>query len=444
MMPRWAAGFALATEISKPVINLILQRFLIALKNQLNISYNMGKVVSINVEVSGIEITDMEDPKPLGGVVTDLQASASFKIKLFGISLVNTTLVLKINDVEIDLSKTPAGLPRGIILRVTPNLAVNLNFPQVRFIIGWLLNSIIAPFISLGVWFAFRIIRKVEIPIWDLVDIFAALGLRFASGSPLLTAQKAAPPNSLLLASDFNLTNSTPSQPANLGHFIPQNTSIGAVVHENVVSAAVEIAHAKGWVPTRFKFGKWKIYINSIKVEFEQDKVKASGRLKAKRGKCWCKVKVQITFSVALEPRVVDVNSPNPKIDFHYDAQINTQISTSGMLAVLGIIMFAPLFMSLTISASFLINIVLDQFLPFSLSWSTSGLNMTIQANSVNFSGFIPISMNFPLQLSGHGSYELSRFRQFTLPGGVQIQVNYTTESISIQEDELMVAIDLK
>ena len=445
MMPKWAADFALATEISRLVINLVLKRFLTALKNQLTISRNLGSIASFTVEVTDLSITDMEDPgAPGGGVVTDLLAEANFKLSLFGITLINTSMALKIDDVEIDLSKTPAGLPKGIVLRVTPTLAVNLSFSGAGFIFGWLLNSIIGPLISLGVWLAFRIIRKVEIPVWDLVDIFAALGIRFATGSPLLTAQKALPPNSLLLASDFNLTNPIQGQAANLGHFIPQNTSVGAVVNERVIAAAVEIAHIKGWVPTRFKVGKWKIYINSIKVEFVQDKVVASGILKAKRGKCWCKVKVKITFSAAIEPRVVDVNTPNPKIDFHYDAQINTQISTSGMLVVLGVIMFAPVFMALTISMSFLINIVLNQFLPFSTSWSTSGANMTIQANSIHFSGFVPFSMNFPLQLSGHGSYDLGRFRQFTLPGGVQIQVDYTTESISLQEDELRVAIDLK
>ena len=443
-MPKWAADFALATEVTRPILNLILKRYLNTLRNQLTISKKLGGIASFTVEVIDLSITDMEDPLPLGGVVTDVLAEANFKLQLWGFTLLNTNMVLSIDNVEVDISKSPAGLPKGVVLRITPSLAVQLTFPSAGALFGWLLNSIVGPLVSLGVWLAFRIIRQVEIPVWELVDIFAALGIRFAAGSPLLTAQKAIPPNSLLLASDFNLTNPLQGQAGNLGHFLPQNTNIGAVVHERVLSAAVEIAYAKGWVPARFKIGKWKIYINSIKVEFIQDKIVASGTLKAKRGKCWCKVKAKITFSAAVEPKIIDVNTPNPKIAFSYDAQINTQISTSGMLVVLGVIMFAPVFLGLTVSMSFLINIVLNQFLPFSTSWSTSGLNMTIQANSIQFSGFVPFSMNFPLQLSGHGIYELGRFQQFTLPGGVQMQVAYTTESLSLQEDELRVAIDLK
>jgi hypothetical protein len=298
--------------------------------------------------------------------------------------------------------------------------------------------------VAFGVWLAFRIIRKVEIPVWDLVDIFNILGLTFASNSPLLTAQKTVQPTSLLLASDFNLTAPAQGVGTSLQHFLPANTSLGAVIHEKVVAAAVQIAFSKGWVPSQFRVSGWKIYINSIHVAFEQDKIVASGSLKAKRGKCWCRVKAKITFKAAIMPKITDATG-NPKISFTYDAQINAQISTSGMLVVLGVIMFAPVFMALNIGMSFLINIVLDKFLPFRTSWNQSGLQLTITANSVNFSGFVPLSMQFPLQLSGSGLYELSRFRQFNLPNnGPQILVNYTTESLSLQKDELRLAIDVR
>jgi hypothetical protein len=115
------------------------------------------------------------------------------------------------------------------------------------------------------------------------------------------------------------------------------------------------------------------------------------------------------------------------------------------MLVVLGVILFAPVLMSLTISMSFLINIVLNQFLPFTTSWQQSGLQLSIAANSVNYAGFTPLSMQFPLQLSGSGSYDLTKFRQFTLPGnGPSFQVEYTQESLSIQPKEMRLAIDLK
>lgn len=440
----WAAGFTLALEINQPIINLVLDKFLQTLQTQLIYQANLGSIGSFEAEVKDLEILDLEDPAPLGGVVTDLQALADFKLKLFGIQLVNTTMKFTINNVELQLSKTSAGQPKGIVIKITPTLSIKITFTGGHFLAKWILNGIIAPLVSFGIWIAFRLIRSVEILVWDLIDIFGVLGLRYTPNSPLLTAQKSVTPSSLLLASDFNLTAPAMGFGQQLKHFNPPNTSIGAVVNEKVISAAVQIAFAKGWVPSQFRVSRWKIYLNSIHVAFEQDKIVATGSLKAKRGKCWCRVKAKISFRAAVTPKIT--GTPNqPALDFTYDADINTQISTSGMLVVLGVILFAPVLMSLTISMSFLINIVLNQFLPFTTSWQQSGLQLSIAANSVNYAGFTPLSMQFPLQLSGSGSYDLTKFRQFTLPGnGPSFQVEYTQESLSIQPKEMRLAIDLK
>lgn len=440
----WAAGFSLALEINQTIINLVLDRFLRSLQAQLTYQANLGRIGSFEATVKDLEILDLEDSAPLGGVETDLLAQADFKMKLFGIQIVNTTMTFTINDVEIDLSRTPAGQPKGVVLKVTPTLSIQVQFTGGNFLVKWFLNGVIAPLVSFGIWMAFKLIRKVEILIWELIDIFSVLGLRFAPNSPLLTAQKIVPPSSILMASDFNLTTPAAGVRQQLKHFNPPNTSIGAVVNDKVISAAVQIAFSKGWVPSQFRVSGWKIYINSIHVGFEQDKVVATGSLKAKRGKCWCRVKAKISFRAAVSPKITGAPA-QPQLDFKYDANINTQISTSGMLVVLGIILFAPVLMSLTISMSFLINIVLNQFLPFTTNWQQNGLQLSIRAQSVNYAGFTPLSMQFPLQLSGSGSYNLSNFRQFTLPGnGPQIQVEYTNESISIQPDELRLAIDLQ
>jgi hypothetical protein len=440
----WSANFSLALEINKPIINIVLDKYLKSLADVLKFNLKIGKKGSLQAELIKIEVLDLTDIPPLGGVVTDLQAEASLKLVLFGIRFINTNVVLMIKGVEIDLSKTEAGLPKGLVARITPKLAVKLTFPRSKFIMGWILNNLVGPLISLGIWLGFRILRKVEIPVWDLVDIFGALGLRFTPNSPLLTAQSAVPPTSLLLASDFNMTTPVQGIGRDLAHFIPDNTNLGAVVHEKVVRAAVEIAFTRGWVPSRFKVGKWKIYLNSISVAFKKDELIVSGSLKAKRGKCWCRVKARITFKASVYPRVVDVTTI-PRIYFTYNADVKTEISTSGMLVVLGVLMFAPVFMSLTLSMSFLINIILNKFLPFKTSWDKSGLQLVVSASSVNFSGFVPLSMKFPLTLSGEGSYDLSNFRTFSLPSnGPEVDVDYSLDSLSLQEDELRLAIDLK
>tara|TARA_R110000744_G_scaffold280118_2_gene392239 strand:- start:91 stop:1419 length:1329 start_codon:yes stop_codon:yes gene_type:complete len=440
----WAAGFSLALEINQTILNLVLDKFLQSLQAQLTYQARLGRIGSFEASVKDLEILDLEDPAPLGGVLTDLQAKADFKLRLFGIQLVNTTLAFTIDNVELNLSRTAAGQPKGIVIQIAPTLSIRISFTGGNFLINWILNGIIAPLITFGVWLAFKLIRKVEIPVWDLIDIFGVLGLRFAPNSPLLTAQKTVPPTSILMASDFNLTAPARGIGQHMKHFNPPNTSIGAVVNDKVISAAVQIAFSKGWVPSQFRVSGWKIYINSIHVKFVQDKIVATGSLKAKRGKCWCRVKAKISFKAEVTPKITGAPA-QPQLKFTYDANVNTQLSTSGMLVVLGVIMYAPIFMALTISMSFLINIVLNQFLPFTTGWQQNGLQLKITANSVNYSGFTPLSMQFPLELSGSGSYDLSNFRQFSLPGnGPQFQVKYTNESLTIQPEELRLAIDLQ
>ena len=107
--------------------------------------------------------------------------------------------------------------------------------------------------------------------------------------------------------------------------------------------------------------------------------------------------------------------------------------------------MLAPLFMSMTIVLSTLINIVLSQFLPFRSQFNIQGLNLQVTVHSVNFSGFIPFQLNFPLKLSGKGEYDLSSFRQFALPpANIPVGVQFTNESISVQDEELRAAVELQ
>ena len=443
-MKYWGAGFSVAFEINRPVINLVLDKFLQSFKSHLKFQAKLGKIGALNAEVTDVEILDLTDPAPLGGVVTDLMASAHFQMKIFGIKLADTGLELKVLDVEVDLTRTASGLPKGIALGILSSTGLKLSFPNARFIIGWILNKIISPVITFGIWLVLSLLRgrKIEIPVWELVDSFSALGLRYAKDSPLLTAQSTAPPTSILLGTDFTLTGSNPGIPQDLGHFLPANTSLGVVVNDKVVTAAVQTAFAKGWVPTRFNVKGWKIYINSIAVNFEQDKIRVKGRITAKRGKCWCRVKVRVHYNAAVEPEIRNPQN-NPELAFRYDAVVNANLSSSGMLVVLGIIMFTPLLMALTMALSAVINLMLDKFLPFKTTISQNGPEMEITAASFHI-GYQPLKMNFSLKLSGRGKFDLANFTTFNLPmNGPAMNVVLTTESIALQQDELRLAIGL-
>lgn len=445
---KWAADYAIAVELSRDLINLVLDKFLQFLRSQNKHLYQtrLGFFGPFEAELTSVLVPDLEDPPPTGGgVLTDLKVEGDFRFRLFGLFRLKGGILFQLEDVSIDFATTTAGLPQALVIASTPSLKVTARFPRASWIIRWLLNGIVGPLIALGARLALNLIKKLEIDVWEIVDIFAALGLRFAPDSPLLTAQKQQIPHSLLVASNFNLTGNQAGQPSQLASFLPASTNIGSVLNERIAAAGVELAFSKGWVPSNYKVKKWRIYINTIKVRFEQDKIVARGQLKAKRGKCWCRVKARITYRVALEPKVEITPAGTPQAVFNYDADVNTQISTSGMLVVIGGILLAPLFMSTTIVLSTMINIVLAQFLPFKTKFKRQGLNLNVTVNSINFSGFVPFQLSFPLQLSGNGSYDLSPFQQFTLPPPTNIPVNvqFTNESIAVQEEELRAAVGL-
>lgn len=445
---RWAADYAIAVELSRDLINLVLDKFLQFLRSQNKHLYQtrLGFFGPFEAELTSVTVPDLEDPPPVGGGVhTDLKVEGDFRFRLFGLFRLSGGILFQLENVSIDFAATTSGLPKALVISSTPSLKVSASFPGASWIIRWLLNGIVGPLIALGARLALNLVKKLEISVWDIVDIFAALGLRFAPGSPLLTAQKQQVPHSLLVASNFNLTGGAAGNPNQLASFLPASTNIGSVLHERIAAAGVELAFSKGWVPSRFRVGKWKIYINKIKIRFEQDKIVASGKLKAKRGKCWCRVKARITYRVALEPKIEITPAGTPQAVFNYDADVNTQISTSGMLVVIGAILLAPLFMSLTIVMSTLINIVLSQFLPFTTKFKIQGGSLTVTVKSVNFSGFIPFQLSFPLQLAGKGNYDLSPFQQFTLPppSNIPVNVQFTNESIAVQDKELRAAVGL-
>lgn len=446
-MPSWAANFDAAFEMTQAAINKpILERFVAALQNR-QFQVRLGFLGSISAELADIDVIEIDKDPSGSGVFTDVQARVQFKVRLFGFIRTTTDMVLTIEDVEVDLSRTAAGLPRGVILRITPTMAVTITFPNARFPFRFFLNRIVGPLVSLGIWFAFRLIRQVEIPVWPLVDVFAALGLRYLNTSPLLTAQKAAPPTSMLLASDFNLSNVINGDANQLGHFLPASAggvdfNVGAVIHEGILSAAVNIAFSKGWAPTRFRISGYKIFLNFITIDLDPDVLIVSGQIKIKRGRCWCRVKARITFDVRIEPRIV--GTPNaPEVFVKFRADLTAQVSTSGMLAVLGSIIAAPLFLAFTILVSFMVNIVLQRFLPFTLGIQTQGFTLNVAVQSVNFSGFIPLSMTLPLRLDGDGRFSLAPFKQFQL-AGANFDIEYAPESLTIQDEELRLAAELK
>lgn len=441
---KWAADFAVAVEITEQAIDLVLRRVIDTLRNagQLSFSNRLGRLGQFDAELTRIGISDLQDPPPLGAVVADLLVDIDIRLRLLGFIRLTNTLRLTIDNIEVDLTRTPAGLPKGIVVRITPSLRINLSLTRPGFFARFIFNTLIGPLISAGVWLAFRLVREVNITIWELVDAFNALGITYASGSPLLTAQRANPPESLLLASDFTFTNPLQGNASHLERFLPNQTNVGIVLHEKILNSAVNLVFARGMVPSRFKVDGLKIYINGINVEFLADTIKVTGGLKAKRKRCWCRVKVKLSFDLEVQPRIVDTQTNQPKMVFNYAASASAHVSTGGMVMIMGFIMFAPLFLAISLSMAHLANLALAQFLPFTTQFQR-GNRLSVTAASVSASGLLPFVMDFDLDLFGTGEFSLANLQQTTLPGNLQFNIGYTNESLSIQEDELRLAINL-
>ena len=116
-MAIWSADFAVATEITTNVINLILDRYLKALQSQLTYTARLGNFGNFTAELTALRVLDFEDRPPLGGVYTDLEAEADFRLRAFGINFINTNMIFSITDLEVDLTKTPAGSPKGLVIK---------------------------------------------------------------------------------------------------------------------------------------------------------------------------------------------------------------------------------------------------------------------------------------------------------------------------------------
>lgn len=440
------AGYQLVFEASEDAINLILLRTLGALQNQLTFSRKVIRRGYINAALNTVEVTDLRDPAPAGQARADLWIHASADWSIFGLIKKTADISLEIDAVELTVERTPAGLPAGLVFAVTPALQVNVSFRHNRPLRNWLLNRVVAPVVEFGVWLGFRIVQEVRIPVWKLLDTFAAAGLRFTPASPFVTAQNQSAPSTAIVASDFVLAGNNSGNPAQLQSIQTSPHNVSALVRDELVNAMVQSAFAKGWLPSRFRVDKWKIYLNHIDVRFLTDRIEARGQLKAKRGKCWCRVKARIQFRAAVEPQI-DTSTGTTVATFQYDADINTQVSTPGMLVVLGVLLFGPLFLSLISASSVMVNLVLDRFLPFQTQWVQSGNQLVLTAkpssnpSSASVSAF---QLNFPLQLSGSGQFDISRFEQFALPNGAQFDVGLRADSLLIKDDELRLQAELK
>lgn len=439
----WTAGFTAALQLSLGLINVVLARFIQALKaqNQHSFAASLGIFGRFEAELLELGLTRLQDPPPPGGgVEASGYALGAFHLRLLGFIGLRSQIRLELENAFIELFYNAARQPEAVMLSAGQGLRVKVSFPNASWLIRWLLNGLLAPAISFGIWLAFRLVQKVKISIWALVDSIGALGIRLAPGSPVLGAVQAPAGPTLLVASDFVQAGAQPGNPQALVSFLPASANGAVALHQRLTALAVDLAVAKGWLSRTFNAGGIKFKLNRLSIAFIPDEIRINGKLTGRGRKCWCRVKVRVYFRAGIRPWVDAAAGQPPALKFAYAANLNVQVSTSGLLAFLAVLLAGPLFLALALSLSFLVNLLLGLLLPFRIAYQRQGLQLQATVTGAQAGGLPPLNFFFALQLQGEGSFSLSPFTQFSLPNQAPLQLEFSPESLAVGQEEMRLA----
>jgi hypothetical protein len=169
------------------------------------------------------------------------------------------------------------------------------------------------------------------------------------------------------------------------------------------------------------------------------EEININGKLTGRGRKCWCRVKVKVYFKAGIRPRV-ETAAGLPMLKFRYAADLNAQVSTSGLLSFLAVLLAGPLFLALALSLSFLANLLLGLLLPFQLTYQQQGLQLKATVASAQTGGLPPLHFFFALRLQGEGEFDLSPFTQVNLPGNLPFQLEFSPNSLAVRQAEMLLA----
>ncbi|MFC1864425.1 hypothetical protein ACFLYG_01175 [Chloroflexota bacterium] len=300
--PGLGSNFDTVLEVQRQVFDVGLRFFVNELRatNQdthtLNLPLGLGSITGI---IDSVEVPAIRSSATPGQVLADLRGDFSVVTNgIFRLLTGGGTVSLEFQNIGVDLTQTPSGVPTGIKAILTALRLGRLHL-NLKGILGWLLSRTVPPVLRFGIWLALRFIQSVDVPVWPLVDAFSKLGLIYANGSPFLTAIS----DSVLLATDFK-PHDNAGIAAGLQHIIPPATSIGVAVNERLLNQLVTIAIAKGYIPRTTRVGGVRLNLSYLKVHLQPGDLCIEGQLKGKRRGCLCGVKARITFDIKISPRI--------------------------------------------------------------------------------------------------------------------------------------------
>jgi hypothetical protein len=436
------------------------------------------------------------------GVDVAIEVDASLKdLTVFGRNLLPAPfalggIVFALDDVDLGLDETAAGIPTGLVLGIsathlqsvqpTPQLLANLGaipwpFGPPSPIPGaftFVLN-LVTQVLNVGFRIAASLVPHIPVAIKPLVDAFVRYGLAFAPRSPYLWAVGASN-DSLAIATSFQRAVPPPggTPPPRDVLRAPENT--GVVARDGLLNQAIGILFQKGIIASTFQAGGFTWYINQLSVALLSAASAPSSfvnpvsgaalgavelffALKGKRGSCWCKVKVKVTVRARLWPYVEAPAPPaaGPQqaiaIKAFFDIQATVQIS--GFLVVLAELVIGPLLPLYLFLLSQLANVLLDDYLPYTAAKSLVGSKLTFTLSSAKLAAYTTLAFDFQAAGGAHGAiaFDLGRFTSFRLVDAtrfatlspalqdrVTILVDYTSDSILVDDQEILLAAKLR
>jgi len=442
---------------------------------------------------------------------------ASLSISVLGVNLnpplptLAATMTIPFVGVDLDVDVTPQGIPIQLVLglkhvHLRPIALSKVQPAVITPVLQFILNAVSA-LLSAGLSVATTLVDRIPVPVKPLVDAFAVLGLQFRSSgpaaldSPFITAVGSAPDEVLVVAADFERVNPPPAgDPNQLAPMVTAGQDVAATLDQAVINQGVDLAMGHGFIPSVFPGGGFKFHVKWVEVALlgpaaaaahagrngfpatrfahpttgaPLGAIQVGAELRAKRGSCWCKVKVKIIVDAMVWPYLTVPSPPVPappqpgqpvaaQRDVHlrmfFDAAAT--VNVSGYLIVLIDLLFGPILVPLLLLLSQVANLTLRQLLPYTRTITTgAGTSLTLTASSATVAAYLTWKLDFNVAavVDGQGDMVLDPFTHFALVDAatlaglpvpvqdkVDLKVDYADDSIVIEDGVIRLGANLE
>lgn len=502
-----AAHFDLQLQVERPGLNRTLRGFLrkLLLSGGGTFTQVLGNVRilpgfrflfgTLSVSVDGAQLTAIRPVGgPSGGVETDFRVDVSaswtgLSVTLFGITfnipIPSGGLGVDFRNVGLDVETTAHGIPYLLVvgIRRTQLSGISLTGGWVTLgaVVTALLN-VATRLIQVGIRIIATVVPKIPITVKEMIDAFGFLGIRLqkAGTPPRNSLFDTSVADSYLVAADFARTPPPNGNPTLISDIRAPGNNVAAVLSEGVVNHAIDVMIQKGLLPSQFDGGGFRFHIAEHRVSFLDPLMSGNTyvnpqtgtrvgaietyiKLKAKRGSCWCRVKVKIEILARFWPYLETSAVPAPVpagalvprqhsavLRFFYE-DFN-RVNVSGYLIAVAILLYGPQLAILLFLLSQVANLIIDLFLPYTATANISGNRLTVTANSARVNAYPTFSLDLAatLYLQGQGSLDISQYTGFRLIGDpafsalpvldrndVDIKVDYHPDGVIVSQSEI-------